>query len=115
MEYFDTLPVEVGKDGELLCKEMFSRFDDNEPGLSLRSKLYQVTQKKGEAIAEFSERVRCMVVRAFPSLARAVVELYTLEFFLKGLGNKRTSLAVLDKAPEEVFFLRGNWTFVITV
>ena len=26
MEYFDTLPVEVGKDGELLCKEMFSRF-----------------------------------------------------------------------------------------
>ena len=28
MEYFDTLPVEVGKDGELLCKEMFSRFGD---------------------------------------------------------------------------------------
>ena len=26
MEYFDTLPVEVGKYGELLCKEMFSRF-----------------------------------------------------------------------------------------
>ena len=38
MEYFDTLPVEVGKDGELLCKEMFSRFEENEPGLSLRSK-----------------------------------------------------------------------------
>ena len=35
MEYFDTLPVEVGKDGELLCKEMFSRFGENEPGLSL--------------------------------------------------------------------------------
>ena len=47
MEYFDTLPVEVGKDGELLCKEMFSRFDGNEPGLSLRSKLYQVAQKGG--------------------------------------------------------------------
>ena len=39
MEYFDTLPVEVGKDGELLCKEMFSRFGENEPGLSLT--LYQ--------------------------------------------------------------------------
>ena len=38
MEYFDTLPVEVGKDGELLCKEMFSRFGENEPGMSLRSK-----------------------------------------------------------------------------
>ena len=47
MEYFDTLPVEVGKDGESLCKEMFSRFGENEPGLSLRSKLYQVAQKKG--------------------------------------------------------------------
>ena len=33
MEYFDTLPVEVSKDGELLCKEMFSRFGENEWGL----------------------------------------------------------------------------------
>ena len=47
MEYFDTLPVEVGKDRELLCKEMCSRFGDNEPGLSLRSNLYQVAQKGG--------------------------------------------------------------------
>ena len=82
MEYFDTLPVEVGKDGELLCKEMFSRFDDNEPGLSLRSKLYQVAHKRGEAIEEFVERVSCMAVRAFPSLGRAGVELYAVEFFL---------------------------------
>ena len=101
-EYFDTLPVEVGKDGELLCKEMFSRFDGDEPGLSLRSKLYQVAQKKGESIEEFAERVRCMAVRAFPSLERAGVELYSVEFFLKGLGNKRTSLAVLDKAPDSI-------------
>ena len=48
MEYFDTLPVELGKDGELLCKEMCSHFGDNEPGLSLRSKLYQVAQKGRE-------------------------------------------------------------------
>ena len=102
MEYFDTLPVEVGKDGELLCKEMFSRFGENEPGLSLRSKLYQVAQKKGESMEEFVERVRCMAVRAFPSLGRAGVELYSVEFFLKGLGNKRTSLAVLDKAPDSI-------------
>ena len=47
MEYFDTIPVEVGKDGELLCKEKFSRFEENEPGLSLRSKLYQVAKKSG--------------------------------------------------------------------
>ena len=47
MEYFDALPVEVGKYGELLYKEMFSRFEENEPGLSLRSKLYQVAQKRG--------------------------------------------------------------------
>ena len=47
MEYFDTLPVDVGKDVELLCKDMFSRFEGNEPGLSLRSKLYQVAQKGG--------------------------------------------------------------------
>ena len=31
MEYFETLPVEVGKYGELLCKDMFSRFGENEP------------------------------------------------------------------------------------
>ena len=31
MEYFDTLPVEVGKDGVLLCKEMYSRFEENKP------------------------------------------------------------------------------------
>ena len=46
VEYFDTLPVDVGKDGELLCKDV-SRFEVNEPGLSLRSKLYQVAQKGG--------------------------------------------------------------------
>ena len=102
MEYFDTLPVEVSKDEELLCKEMFSRFGENEPGLSLRSKLYQVAQKKGESMEEFAERVRCMAVRAFPSLGSAGVELYSVEFFLKGLGNKRTSLAVLDKAPDSI-------------
>ena len=44
MEYFDTLPVGVGKDGELLCKEMSSCFGGNELGLSLRSRLYQVDQ-----------------------------------------------------------------------
>ena len=49
MEYFDTLPVEVGIDGELLSKGMFSRFDENEPGLSFRSKLYQVAQKEGKS------------------------------------------------------------------
>ena len=49
MEYFDTLPVEVGIDGELLSKGMFSRFDENEPGLSLKSKLYQVAQKEGKS------------------------------------------------------------------
>ena len=38
-----------------------------------------------------------MAVRAFPLLGRAGVE-----FFLKGLGNKRTSLAVLDKAPDSI-------------
>ena len=43
-----------------------------------------------------------MAVRAFPSLERAGVELYSVEFFLKGLGNKRTSLAVLDKAPDSI-------------
>ena len=68
MEYFDTLPVEVGKDGELLCKEMFSRFGENEPGLSFRS-------KKGESMEEFAERVRCMAV---PSLGTAGVELYSV-------------------------------------
>ena len=48
------------------------------------------------------ERVRCMAVRAFPSLGKAGVKLYTVEFFLKGLGNKRTSLAVLDKTPNSI-------------
>ena len=72
---------------------MFSRFDDNEPGLSLRSKLYQMA-KRGEAIEEFAERVRCMAVRAFLSFGRVGVELYAVEFFLKGLGNKRITLAV---------------------
>ena len=43
-----------------------------------------------------------MAVRAFPSLGRAGVELYSVELFLKGLGNKRTSLEVLDKAPDSI-------------
>ena len=51
---------------------------------------------------EFVEWVRCMAVRAFPSLGIAGVELYSVKKFLKGLGNKRTSLAVLDKAPDSI-------------
>ena len=51
---------------------------------------------------EFAERIRCMAVRAFPSLGRAGVELYSVELFLKGFGNKRTFLAVLDKAPDSI-------------
>ena len=47
---------------------------------------------------EFAERVRCMSVMAFPSLGRTGLELYSLEFFVKGLGNKRNSLSVLDEA-----------------
>ena len=58
MVYFDTLPVEIGK-------EMCSCFGDNEPGLSLRSKLYQVAQKGVEAIEAFAEWVRCMAMRVF--------------------------------------------------
>ena len=45
---------------------MSSHFGDNEPGLSLRSKLYQVAHERGETIEEFVKRVRCMAVRAFP-------------------------------------------------
>ena len=51
---------------------------------------------------EFAEQVRCMALRAFPSLGRAEVELYSVEFFLKGLRNKRTSLALLDKATDSI-------------
>ena len=105
MEYFDTLPVEVGKDGELLCKEMFSCFDENEPGLSLMSKLYQVAQKGGgEAIEEFAEWVRCMTVRELPSLGRAGVELYAVEFFLTRLGGEKRGLPwrFLDKVPDSI-------------
>ena len=46
---------------------------------------------------EFAERVR-----AFPSLGRAGLELYAVEFFLNGIKNKRTSLAVLDNAPDSI-------------
>ena len=42
-----------------------------------------------------------MAVRAFPRCRRVDRELYALEFFLKGLGNKRASLAVLDKAQTQ--------------
>ena len=41
-------------------------------------------------------------MRTFSSLGRAGVELYVVEFFLKGLGNKRTSLTVLDKSPDSI-------------
>ena len=58
--------------------------------------------EKGKSLKESAERVRYIVVRTFPSLGRAGVELYAVEFFLKGLGNKRTSLAVLDKAPYSI-------------
>ena len=61
-----------------------------------------MAQKKGESMKEFAERVRCMAVRAFPSLGRAGVELYSVEFFLKELGNKRTSVAGLNKAPDSI-------------
>ena len=84
------------------CEINVSRFGENEPELSLRSKLYQVAQKRGNPWKNLRKRVRCMAVRAFPSLGRAGVELYSVEFFLKGLGNKRTSLAVLDKAPDSI-------------
>ena len=43
-----------------------------------------------------------MVVKQFPSWRRAEVELHSLEFFLKGLGNMRTSLAILDNAPYSI-------------
>ena len=79
---------------------MFSCLDENEPGLSLRSILYQVAQKRGESIEEFAERVRYMAMRAFPSLGRAGVELYAVEFFLKGLGNKRRTFLAVWTRPQ---------------
>ena len=36
----------MGKDGELLCKKMFSRFDDNEPGLSFKVQIISGVPKK---------------------------------------------------------------------
>ena len=41
-------------------------------------------------------------MRAFSSLGRAGVELYVVEFFLKGLRNKRTSLTGLYKSPDTI-------------
>ena len=43
-----------------------------------------------------------MAVMAFPSLGRAGVELYSVEFFLKGLGNKRNFLEIFDKTPDSI-------------
>ena len=97
MEYFDTLPVEVDNDCVKKCFHVVMKMNRD----CVRSILYQVAKIR-ESTEEFSERVRCMAVRAFPSLGRAGVELYAVEFFPKGLGNKRTSLAVLDKAPDSI-------------
>ena len=103
MEYFDTLPVEVSKDGELLCKEMFSCFDENEPGLSLMSKLYQVAQKGGG-----SHRRICGMGKMYDgeeitffgkSRGRIICSRVLSQ---KTQGKKRTSLAVFDKAPDSI-------------
>ena len=71
-------------------------------GIVFKIQIISSGSKKGESMEEFAERVRCMAVGAFPSLGRAGVELYSVEFFLEGLGNKITSLAVLDKAPDSI-------------
>ena len=90
MEYVDTLPVEAGKDEELLCKEMC--FGDNEPGLASRSKLYQVAQKEGKPYSNFRKGYD----------ASRLLDLYAIELFLKRIENKTTSLSVLDKVPDSI-------------
>ena len=72
---------------------MVSRFDEDEPGLSLRSKLYQVAQKRG-------------INRKFLRNRYDEGIFEGISFFGKSMGiiicSSVLSLAVLDKEPDSI-------------
>ena len=69
MEYFDTLPVEVAMDGELLCKEMCLHFGDKEPGLSLSPIYIRWLKKGGKPVLE---------IWAFKSVLFQFIKMFTV-------------------------------------
>ena len=105
MSFFASLPDGVTREYGTLCEAMEGRFGDHESDSVARMKLHHVQQRQEESLVEFAmeeECKRCIVVGTL--LGRGGVEqgVVAVEYFLRGLRNKRAAFAILEKEPKSL-------------
>ena len=102
MTYFATLPDAVASSYGSICEAMGGRFGDNETDSVARMKLHYVQQRHEESLGEFGERVQALHSKGYSAWGGEEQGAIAVEFFLRGLKDKRLAMAVVEKEPRSL-------------
>ena len=94
----DGVTREYGK----LCEAMEGRFGDHESDSVARMKLHHVQQRQEESLVEFGGRVQALYSRGYSTGKGEEQGVVAVEYFLRGLRNKRAAFAILEKEPKSL-------------
>ena len=102
ISFFASLPDGVSREYGKLCEAMEGRFGDHELDSVARMKLHHVQQRQEESFVEFGGRVQALYSRGYTTGNGGEQEIVAVEYFLRGLRNKRAAFAILEKEPKSL-------------
>ena len=102
MSFSASLPDGVTREYEKLCEAMKGRFGDHESDSVARMKLHHVQQRQEESLVEFGGRVQALYSRGYSTGKGGEQGVVAVEYFLRGLRNKRAAFAILEKEPKSL-------------
>ena len=102
MSFSASLPDGVTRDYGKLCEAMEGRFGDHESDSVARMKLHHVQQRQEESLVEFGGRVQALYSRGYSTGKGGEQGVVAVEYFLRGLRNRRAAFAILEKEPKSL-------------
>ena len=78
---------------------MFQRLGSKDLPHSIRKQLQDVKQNVEESIEELTERVQETATDGYSEATKDIVELISVDVFLKGCNDQKTGLAAMGEHP----------------
>jgi len=102
--FFGHLPLRVQSSYQLLADRLMTRFGRKEPSTCYRRRLQVISQKAGESLEEYAERVQNLAFDGFPDAGADsdVVETIAADAFLRGCTDKGAVEVAMHRRPETV-------------
>ena len=94
--------LNIGQDFKLMKDKLSKRFGVKDAPITVRRSLPNLQQEELETLEEFGQRVNFLVMDGYPGAREKTIEQISVEYFLRGLLDKRAAAVAMDKNPKRL-------------